>query len=486
MHSFKIQSFIGLLATTIPVAEAAAGLCSKTDSVERDVVVIGGGAAGAHAAVWLRDHGRTVALVEKQDTLGGHTAVYHDPATGTPINVGVQAWMEYKDTFDFVTRMGVATNGSMHFASLTSQYVDFQTGQLVDGYAAPSEDAKFAALQVYLDACEKYEDMLLPGFFQFPEPDQIPEDLLMPFGQFVEKYGIAAAVPQLWQSTVQGVGNFMEVPTMYIMQASPAPMVRALLGKGAAAVPPSGSLHELYERIGDFLGDDVQYSSQAVASTRTEDDGVTVTVQSSIGDDNANCTIHAKRLLIAIEPTAANMAPFDLDDAEREVFAKLGYTTVYAGIVRHPALKVGTSYGNTLPAAAPANYTVYPLPAQVGRFDYLDMTSDMFSFTAVGTDADTPASMRALIGQTIAGMVSTGVAGPAGETEEVEFAAFADHGMMHSRVSAAELRAGFIQAQLGLQGRRSTWYTGAAFTSAFSTVLWEYNNVLLPDVIRDI
>lgn len=417
---------------------------------------------------------------------GGHTSVYHDPATGTPINVGVQAWMEYKDTFDFVTRMGVSTNGSMHFASLTSKFVDFQTGQLVNGYAAPSDDVKFAALQVYLDACEKYEDMLLPGFFQFPDPAQIPEDLIMPFGQFVDKYGIAAAVPQLWQSTVQGVGNFLEVPTMYIMQASPAPMVRALLGKGAAAVPPSGNLHELFERIEAFLGDDVQYSSQAVASTRTEDDGVSVTIQSNVvgGGDRVNCTIHAKRLLIAIEPTAANMAPFDLADTEREVFDKLGYTTVYAGIVRHPSLKVGTSYGNTLPAAAPANYTVYPLPAQVGRFDFLDMTSDMFSFTAVGKDTDTPASMRALIGKTIEGMASTGVVD--GAASEVEFPAFADHGMMHSRVSAEELRGGFIQRQLALQGKRSTWYTGAAFTSAFSTVLWEYNNVLLPDVIKGI
>ncbi|KAK8102256.1 hypothetical protein PG984_015402 [Apiospora sp. TS-2023a] len=459
MQSFKIQSIIGLLATSF-VAEAAAGLCAKGDNVERDVVVIGGGAAGAHAAVWLRDHGKTVALVEKQDTLGGHTSVYHDPATGTPINVGVQAWMEYKDTFDFVKRMGVSTNGSMHFASLTSKFVDFQTGQLVNGYTAPADDVKFAALQVYLDACEKYEDMLLPGFFKFPDPAQIPEDLLMPFGQFVDKYGIAAAVPQLWQSTVQGVGNFMDVPTMYIMQASPAPMVRALLGKGAAAVPPSGNLHELFEKIEEFLGDDVQYSSQAVASTRTENDGVSVTIQSSVGD-KANCTINAKRLLIAIEPTAANMAPFDLEDAERAVFAKLGYTTVYAGIVRHPSLKVG-------------------------RFDFLDMTSDMFSFTAVGKDADTPASMRALIGKTIEEMVATGVVDAAGAQAQVEFPAFADHGMMHSRVSAEELRGGFIQQQLALQGKRSTWYTGAAFTSAFSTVLWEYNNVLLPDVIKGI
>ena len=68
MHSIKIQSAIALLATVL-VKEVAAGPCGQADSAERDVVVIGGGAAGAHAAVWLRDHGKTVALVEKQDTL---------------------------------------------------------------------------------------------------------------------------------------------------------------------------------------------------------------------------------------------------------------------------------------------------------------------------------------------------------------------------------------------------------------------------------
>lgn len=41
--------------------------CGET--ITRDVVVIGGGASGAHAAVWLRDAGKSVVLVEKADQL---------------------------------------------------------------------------------------------------------------------------------------------------------------------------------------------------------------------------------------------------------------------------------------------------------------------------------------------------------------------------------------------------------------------------------
>jgi heterodisulfide reductase subunit A-like polyferredoxin len=59
---------LGYLAAT---AAAAATLkcrdCTKT--VTRDVVVVGGGASGAHAAVWLRDNGNSVVVVEKADQL---------------------------------------------------------------------------------------------------------------------------------------------------------------------------------------------------------------------------------------------------------------------------------------------------------------------------------------------------------------------------------------------------------------------------------
>ena len=63
MYQSKIRAGVSLLGTLlIPILAAA-------DPLSRDVVIIGGGASGAHAAVWLRDHGKSVIVVEKRDTL---------------------------------------------------------------------------------------------------------------------------------------------------------------------------------------------------------------------------------------------------------------------------------------------------------------------------------------------------------------------------------------------------------------------------------
>lgn len=148
-------------------------------------------------------------------------------------------------------------------------------------------------------------------------------------------------------------------------------------------------------------------------------------------------------------------------------------------------MELDTSYSNTIPAAAPDNWTVYPDSPQVGRIDYLGGTTDLFQFTAVGTEQDTTESMQALINETINTMIVAGTL-PESNGSSLSFPDFANHGMMHSRVSADELRAGFIQQQYALQGRRSTYYTGAAFSAGFSTVLWAFNEELLPKVIDGI
>lgn len=387
--------------------------------------------------------------------------------------------MEYKDSFDFPERMNVSTSGSMAFTPNTNEYIDFTTGVPVEDYEAPTQDEMFAALQRYLDAIEPYEDMVLPGFFNFPEPESIPEDLLMPFRDFVDKYDLEAAVPQIWDSTGQGIGDTMDVPTLWVIQASGIPMVKALLGSGAAAVPESGRLYDLFEAVAEFLDDDVMYSSTVVSADRHSEKGVTVRVKNEAGE--LTC-IEAKRLLIAFQPTPENMAPFHPDATEKKVIDKIGYSTVFAGILQHPSLQISTAYSDRLPSTGPSNFTEFPVAAQVGRIDYLGGTEDLFQFTAVGTDEDTAESMQTLIAKSIDTMIEAGTI--PSSNGSLTFPAFANHGKMHPRVTADELRSGFIQEQLALQGHLSTWYTGAAFSAGFSTVLWEYNKVLLPEVVE--
>lgn len=213
-----------LIAILVATAVAVSGAVDEV--INRDVVIVGGGASGAHAAVKLRDMGKTIVLVEKRDKLvrqnaavvarisrtdyllqGGHTETYQDPLTGKPINVGVQAWTVYKNSTNFITkRMNVSVKTKSP-TSLATKYVDFTTGQALDNYIAPTGTDALAALRKYYELCKRYEDLLLPGFFNFPLPGDIPEDLTLLFRDFVAKYNISAAVPRLFELTGMGVGD---------------------------------------------------------------------------------------------------------------------------------------------------------------------------------------------------------------------------------------------------------------------------------------
>lgn len=60
-----VKSIVSVLAT-VSVASAAAAGCP----IEKDVIVVGGGASGAHAAYRLReDYGKSVVLIEKEAIL---------------------------------------------------------------------------------------------------------------------------------------------------------------------------------------------------------------------------------------------------------------------------------------------------------------------------------------------------------------------------------------------------------------------------------
>jgi hypothetical protein len=138
---------------------------------------------------------------------GGHTKTYQDPVTGQAINIGVQAWTSYKNTTDFITKRMNLSVVAKPQVTLATKYVDFTTGQALDNYTTPDSTQVLAALRRYHELCKRYEDMLLPGFFNFPLPGDIPDDLKLLFRDFVTKYNISAAVPQLFELTGMGVGD---------------------------------------------------------------------------------------------------------------------------------------------------------------------------------------------------------------------------------------------------------------------------------------
>ena len=95
MLSFTWASFVlGVTADQFDPKNYA-----SKDVITRDVAVIGGGSTGTYAAVNLQNLGKSIALVEKENVLGGHTNTYRDPATGVAVDYGLQAfWDSESDT----------------------------------------------------------------------------------------------------------------------------------------------------------------------------------------------------------------------------------------------------------------------------------------------------------------------------------------------------------------------------------------------------
>mgnify|MGYP001950205819 CR=1 FL=1 len=60
----KMRLYYATVALGQLAAASRPGQC-----ITRDVAIIGGGASGSHAAVWLRDHGYSIVLVEKNNRL---------------------------------------------------------------------------------------------------------------------------------------------------------------------------------------------------------------------------------------------------------------------------------------------------------------------------------------------------------------------------------------------------------------------------------
>ncbi|GKT40628.1 beta-cyclopiazonate dehydrogenase [Colletotrichum spaethianum] len=428
------------------------------DIIQRDVLIVGGGATGTYAAVRLRDQNKTIAVVERADKLGGHVDTFRDPATGAPIDYGVQAYIQNNQTTQFFERFGVQLNTSA-LSPFPSKVVDFKTGFVVPNATAVDPNTLVGPLANYLFSILQF-DFLAEGAYDIPE--NVPEDLLLPFGQFVDKYNLTDVVQVVW-IFAQGVGNLLETPTLYVLQNFGQ---AHLLGLSAGYLYAPAGNQVVYDKAGAFLGSDVLYSSVVVASNRT-DDGVTAVVASA----NGRKLIKAKKLLITIPPTVENLAPFDLDDSEMSVFKQWQNVPYYVGVVSKSGLPDLTNFLNvdiTAPDALPQTPFVWRLETVgVPGYQTVKVIGEPQSSKAQGLVSD---AVRKIAASTNATFTTGG-----------DFSAWEEHSNIQLHVSTEAVKSGFYRDLYALQGKRSTHYTGNAWCSDYSPLLWAFTETrILP------
>lgn len=203
-------------------------------------------------------------VVEKEDHLGGHVNTYTDAETGQTLDYTVVVFHDIPVVRNYFARFNVP------LAPIKNQQtvlpIDFTTG-MPNVAGASSPNATAAALQAYAAQLAKYP-YLTSGFFDLPE--QIPEDLLISFGDFVAKYHLDAMVGLAFQYC-QGFGDLLSLPSIYVLKYLDLATLHGIQSGFLTSARHDNI--ELYEKAQAELGQDVLTSSHVVGVNRATPEG---------------------------------------------------------------------------------------------------------------------------------------------------------------------------------------------------------------------
>ncbi|OTB05895.1 hypothetical protein M426DRAFT_21332 [Hypoxylon sp. CI-4A] len=428
---------------------------SAADTIQRDIAIIGGGSSGAHAAIKFKDAGKTVVVIEKQAELGGHVKTF-TAASGVRVNYGPSNFQNNSAVTDWFSRFDIPVV-QYEQPGVGDKYADFSTGkELADG-TLPNPD--FGA---YLEVLAKFP--YLEDYSQLPDP--IPEDLLLPFGEFVEKYKLQSVAYTIAQFATSN-GNVFEQPTLYILKVADTPYIQGIIA-GAVLAPKSYDAQSVFEKVQEELGSDALLSSTVSNATRS-DSGISLVVKTP----NGQKLIKAGKLLVTAPPLVDNLKPLGLDHRESGIFSKFQGKAFYTVLLNNTGLEEGFRYYNAKPDAG-NTYHVPELPV----LQFIWATKDVDTYWAWYT------SVNELPEETVkANIIKDFKALAPGSDPQI--IVYSNAGPSGISVTSDEIKGGFYKDLLSLQGYKNTWYTGYAWISDHSAGLWNYtNSVLVPELTK--
>lgn len=185
---------------------------SEVEIIERDVAIVGGGSSGTYSAIRLQQLGHSVALIEKEDRLGGHVNTYVDPSGRGTFDYGVIILVNISLVRDYFSYLEVPLSEYTGFGTGGTEFVDFAEGKAVP--APNNSDAEAAAVAKYAQLLSEEYPYLASGFHL---PDPVPEELLMPYGDFLAERNISDLAYTAWYID-EGVGNPLAQPALYMMK----------------------------------------------------------------------------------------------------------------------------------------------------------------------------------------------------------------------------------------------------------------------------
>lgn len=436
---------------------ACLGLGSA-QAITRDVTVIGGGSAGTYAAIRLHQMNQTVAVIEKSGRLGGHTDTYFDPAAGTHVDFGVIFFDNLTVVYDYFDYFNIPLTTVPASSGEQPQRIDFRTGTPVD-----------ASQGNVTDAISRYAAQLLQYPYLsvgFDLPDPVPEDLVLPFGEFVEKHDLGAAMDVIF-SYAQGVGDILELPTIYVMKYVSLEVLQAMQsGFLQTAEHNNGAL---YAAATEQLASDIFFNSTVASMDRdSNSEWIEIEVQTPDGPQ----TIRTRQVISAIPPTLDNLDGFDLDDTEQTLFGQFSGSYYYTALARIDRLPGNLTILNR------ANETEYNLPPLPGVYALTPTAvPGLFNILYGSEDPMSEEYVKNSMSEAVQSLQTDGL-----NFGTPEFVTYEAHSQFELSVPSDVIAGGFYQELNALQGHRRTYYTGAAFEAHDSARIWRFTETLLQKI----
>lgn len=436
-------------------------MASGVPLLDRGVCVIGGGSAGTYAAINLRNMGESVALIERTGRLGGHANPFIDPDGDGAIDIGVVVFENQPWVKQYFSLLGVTSYEQPNFV-LPNAYVDFNTGKTVAGYAPPSETDLGIALETCYQILSTQFPYLSAGF-QLPNP--APADLLNPFGDFVTKYGLQSLVGTAFDYA-QGVGNMLQVPALYVLKNFSQGVVYNILQGSFLSI--AGGTQQIYNQALRILGSDVILNATVTQASR-DAGGVLVNVFSAQGPLVVRCN----KLIVAFPPILQSLGPLGLDQSELSVFSQLRANSYATALVELSGLPPEQALTNTSPS------TPYNIPSLPGLYGFNPSQDPKLWNALFGSLTALP---DALIKQSILSAINNMAAAGTYPVKLVDYRLYANH-TPFEMMTTPTIAGGFNHSLNALQGRRSTFYTSAAFQTTDSSLIWLLTHSLLASIV---
>lgn len=422
----------------------------------KEFCIVGGGSAGTYCAVNLKDKGHSVVLIESTELLGGNAKTYYDPQTGTPVNTGVSVIADTDEAKEYLDRLGVAYEPADFSGGNTPITLDFDTGLPVN-YTSPDPSTAIGQSLQILGPYSGIE-------FGYDLPDPVPEDLYMPFGDFLVKYNLQN-IAEILQVGAQNA-NLFKNSTIYAV--STLGLATGVYYKPLYNIS-SGDIYEIYQKAQGVLGNDVLLSAEILYTKRTSAPFNFMVISTP----NGFKLILFKKLIIAHQPLVSQLSYLDLDSTDEAILSKFNTDNYVVNIIEATGVPENTRILNrpvngfyNLPNTPPCffEFTPTPIPGKTDLKYYSDSNTEI-----------TQQSVQDAVVQ----LIDRINANSSLQINLVGFTFYDNHFPQNTVVSQTDVANGFYKDFNNHQGYRDTYYINATTIGHNSAIIWRAAKQLL-------